>query len=186
MRVMKNSFMAATPGEDDFQNPEETFDLLPSGKERITIRLDREVLDYFRRQVEERGGGSYQTLINQALREYILGRQVPLVRTLRRVVREELASGGELVFPAGQDLFSRERPDGLVHLKTGCKQGTNMRTFVERISGRNRPAVDDKDKAQKIVVELTQRASSEGLCQRLGGWLVSAAMRKPEQAHTGP
>jgi uncharacterized protein (DUF4415 family) len=63
----------------------------PPGKERITIRLDHEVLEWFRQQVNARGGGNYQTLINQALREYILSHQVSLEELLRRVVREELA-----------------------------------------------------------------------------------------------
>lgn len=36
------------------------------------------------------GGGNYQTLINDALHEYITRRREPLEETLRRVVREEL------------------------------------------------------------------------------------------------
>lgn len=36
------------------------------------------------------GGGSYQTMINAALRDYIEQRAEPLEDTLRRVVREEL------------------------------------------------------------------------------------------------
>jgi uncharacterized protein (DUF4415 family) len=63
---------------------------LPPGKQRITIRLDEEVIDWFRQQVETQGGGSYQTMINQALREYIFMQREPLEQTLRRVVREEL------------------------------------------------------------------------------------------------
>lgn len=65
-------------------------DPLPSGKTRITIRLDDEVLEWFRGQVEAAGGGNYQTLINAALREHIEQRREPLEETLRRVVREEL------------------------------------------------------------------------------------------------
>lgn len=61
-----------------------------AGKTRITIRLDDEVLEWFRQQCEEAGGGSYQTLINQALRQYISATEEPLEETLRRVVREEL------------------------------------------------------------------------------------------------
>ena len=61
------------------------------GKERITIRLDVDILDWFRNQVEEQGGGNYQTMINQALRDYILSHRVPLEEIVRRVVREELA-----------------------------------------------------------------------------------------------
>jgi len=63
---------------------------LPPGKTRITIRLDEAVIDWFRQQTENQGGGNYQTLINQALREFILAQQEPLEETLRRVIREEL------------------------------------------------------------------------------------------------
>lgn len=45
---------------------------VPKGKTRITIRLDKDLLDWFRSQVEAAGGGNYQTLINSALRDYVL------------------------------------------------------------------------------------------------------------------
>ena len=61
-----------------------------AGKTRITIRLDDEVIEWFRQQVTEAGGGNYQTLINQALREYMRNTEQPLEETLRRVIREEL------------------------------------------------------------------------------------------------
>jgi uncharacterized protein (DUF4415 family) len=64
---------------------------VPGGKERITIRLDSDVLDWFRQQVEGAGGGSYQSLINAALRRHIEEASEPLEATLRRVLREELA-----------------------------------------------------------------------------------------------
>ena len=60
------------------------------GKTRITIRLDDDVLEWFREHAHAAGGGNYQTLINLALREYIHSRKEPLERTLRRVLREEL------------------------------------------------------------------------------------------------
>jgi uncharacterized protein (DUF4415 family) len=60
------------------------------GKTRITIRLDDDILDWFREEVHLAGGGNYQTLINRALREHIQGRREALESTLRRVVREEL------------------------------------------------------------------------------------------------
>ena len=62
----------------------------PAGKTRITIRLDDEVLTWFREEVHSMGGGSYQTLINQALREYVQNQREPLEKILRRVIREEL------------------------------------------------------------------------------------------------
>ena len=58
------------------------------GKERITIRLDADILAWFRTQVA--GGGNYQTLINEALRGHIAEREGTLERTLRRIIREEL------------------------------------------------------------------------------------------------
>jgi uncharacterized protein (DUF4415 family) len=64
----------------------------PPGKTRITIRLDDEVLDWFRDQVNRAGGGNYQTLINAALREHI--ERHSLEELLRRVVREELSRAG--------------------------------------------------------------------------------------------
>lgn len=58
------------------------------GKTRITIRLDDDVLDWFRAKVS--GGGNYQSLINAALREHMRGQGSALEDTLRRVLREEL------------------------------------------------------------------------------------------------
>jgi len=63
---------------------------VPPGKTRITIRLDNEILDWFKKQVHEAGGGNYQTLINAALKEYISARTEPLEMVIRRVIREEL------------------------------------------------------------------------------------------------
>jgi len=58
------------------------------GKTRITIRLDTDVIDWFKAQVNEAGGGNYQSLINEALKRNIS--QHGLERTLRRLIREEL------------------------------------------------------------------------------------------------
>ena len=58
------------------------------GKTRITIRLDTNVIEWFKAQVNEAGGGNYQSLINEALKGHI--QQYGLVRTLRKLIREEL------------------------------------------------------------------------------------------------
>jgi hypothetical protein len=63
-------------------------------KERITIRIDRDILDWFRKQVYDAGGGNYQTLINQALRSVKEGSSPGLERTLRKVIREEVGTAG--------------------------------------------------------------------------------------------
>jgi len=63
---------------------------VPPGKTRITIRLDDDVLAWFRDQVHSAGGGNYQTLINQALRRFMEQGGEPLETVMRRVVREEI------------------------------------------------------------------------------------------------
>jgi uncharacterized protein (DUF4415 family) len=63
---------------------------LSPGKTRITIRLDNAIIEWFRNQVEARSGGSYQSMINNALREYVLRGGEPLESYLRRIIREEL------------------------------------------------------------------------------------------------
>jgi len=63
---------------------------VPPKKTRVTIRLDNDILDWFRRQVDEAGGGNYQTLINEALHGFMRQKQEPLESTLRRVVRDEI------------------------------------------------------------------------------------------------
>jgi Arc/MetJ family transcription regulator len=65
-----------------------------TGKTRITIRIDDDILEWFRAQVHAAGGGNYQSLMNQALREYIETKREPLEATLRRVLREELPGYG--------------------------------------------------------------------------------------------
>lgn len=66
--------------------------VLPSSgnKVRITIRLDRDIVDWFRTKVEEQGGGNYQSMLNDALRKHIERQDQPIEEILRRVVREEL------------------------------------------------------------------------------------------------
>jgi len=64
---------------------------IPKGKTRITIRLDEDLIDWFRNKVNEAGGGNYQTLINAALRDYVRRQEEPLEQVLRRVLREELS-----------------------------------------------------------------------------------------------
>jgi uncharacterized protein (DUF4415 family) len=58
------------------------------GKTRVTIRLDNAVLDHFRKCVDKMGGGNYQTLINDALRENIRGAR--LEKMVPQAVREEV------------------------------------------------------------------------------------------------
>jgi uncharacterized protein (DUF4415 family) len=59
------------------------------GKTRVTIRLDDDVLDWFKAKVDAQGGGNYQTMINQVLRSHIK-QDRPIAELLREVLREEL------------------------------------------------------------------------------------------------
>lgn len=63
----------------------------PKGKTRITIRLDDDVLAWYKARVHESGGGNYQTLINQSLRSIVESASEPLESVVRRIVRDELA-----------------------------------------------------------------------------------------------
>ncbi len=56
-------------------------------KERITIRLDATVLSAFRAEAAA-AGSSYQALINEVLRQHLLGKN--LVKTVRDTIRREL------------------------------------------------------------------------------------------------
>ena len=76
--------------EYDFRSGKRGAVLKARGKTRITIRIDTESLDWFRDLAREAGGGSYQTMINDALREHIASREHRLEDTFRRILREEL------------------------------------------------------------------------------------------------
>ena len=66
----------------------------PKGKTRITIYLDNDVIEAYRKLGDERGRG-YQTLINDALRETLSAGQNPVdAKTLRRILQEELKKAG--------------------------------------------------------------------------------------------
>jgi uncharacterized protein (DUF4415 family) len=76
--------------EYDFRQGKREAVIPQSGKTRITIYIDNDVLDAFRTRAENNGIG-YQTIMNQALREYLDKSSTLLDElTLRRVIREEL------------------------------------------------------------------------------------------------
>ncbi len=78
--------------EYDFSGGQRGAVIPQGGKARITIYIDKSVLEAFRERADRAGSG-YQTMINQALKEY-LANSAPAVdeATLRRVLREELAA----------------------------------------------------------------------------------------------
>ena len=80
--------------EYDFSKAKRGAVLPTTGKTRITLYLDNEVLEHFRDRAEKTGRG-YQTLINEAL-SAAAGRTGQLLtpEAVRRIVREELALQG--------------------------------------------------------------------------------------------
>ena len=80
--------------EYDLSNAKRGSVVKPKGKTRITIYLDDDVIEAYRKMGDERGCG-YQTLINEALRETLGTSQRPVdAKTLRRILREELQKTG--------------------------------------------------------------------------------------------
>ena len=63
-------------------------------KTRITIRLDTDILEHFKGLVNKAGGGNYQTLINNVLRDHMEATDETLEKKLRKIVREELKRAG--------------------------------------------------------------------------------------------
>ena len=78
--------------EYDFSKGKRGAVLPTKGKTRITIFIDDSVLARFK-NLAERTGRGYQTLINDALNAHLGAAAEPITRDIvRRIVREELAS----------------------------------------------------------------------------------------------
>lgn len=76
--------------EYNFENAERGQAVSTKGKTRITIYLDNDILDNFRERADKAGYG-YQTMINEALREYLTKSGKTLnEEIIRKVIREEL------------------------------------------------------------------------------------------------
>jgi uncharacterized protein (DUF4415 family) len=78
--------------EYDFSAAKRGAAIPTKGKTRITIFLDDAVVSRFK-EISERSGTGYQTLINDALNAHLGLKDEPMTRELvRKIVREELAS----------------------------------------------------------------------------------------------
>ncbi len=76
--------------EYDFSQAKRGAVIPQTGKTRITIYIDDDVLEVFRERSDSAGKG-YQTMINEALRQYLSNVKQPLDEAvLRRVIQEEL------------------------------------------------------------------------------------------------
>ena len=80
--------------EYDFAKAKRGAVVSQSGKTRISIYIDNDVLEEFRDRADESGKG-YQTMMNEALRAYLGKSSRPVDETtLRRILREELRTTG--------------------------------------------------------------------------------------------
>jgi uncharacterized protein (DUF4415 family) len=80
--------------EYDFSRAKRGAVIAQKGKTRITIYIDDDLIEEFRERADAAGRG-YQTMINDALREYLTKATRPIdARTLRRILREELERTG--------------------------------------------------------------------------------------------
>src|SRR3970040_1284516 len=76
--------------EYDFSKGKRGAVIPQKGKTRISIFIDNAVLDAFRTRAEKAGTG-YQTMMNEALRQYLAEADQPVTeKVLRQVLRQEL------------------------------------------------------------------------------------------------
>lgn len=88
--------------EYDFSKGKRGAVIVEKGKTRISIFIDNAILDAFRARAEKAGTG-YQTMMNEALRQYLSEAEPVVTETiLRNVLREEI--------PAYLRGASRSRP----------------------------------------------------------------------------
>ena len=82
---------------------------VPRGKTRITIRLDKDVIDWFRSQVEAAGGGNYQTLINSTLKNCVREVTSEIAEAGARYGREFAIDEFGPMTPAAQARWARAK-----------------------------------------------------------------------------
>ncbi len=127
---------------------------VPRGKTRITIRLDKELIDWFRSQVEAAGGGNYQTLINSALRNF--------VREVSSEIAEDRARyGREMVIDEFGPMTAKARSRWAKAMKRRTRKSK-------------------KDQGTPIALERKLLLRSDDLARRLGvsrGELIERGLR---------
>jgi hypothetical protein len=76
--------------EYDFSKGKRGAVIPQKGKTRISIFIDNSILEAFRARAEKAGTG-YQTMMNDALRQYLSEADQPVTeKTLRQVLRQEM------------------------------------------------------------------------------------------------
>jgi len=84
--------------ECDFSNAELVIPPKDPNKTRICIRLDTKILNWFRQRVHEAGGGNYQTMINDALEEFINQRSINIKMMAAGLIETTAILSGSVTF----------------------------------------------------------------------------------------
>jgi len=84
--------------EYDFSKGKRGAIIPTKGKTRITIYIDDSTLNEFREKADKLGGG-YQTMMNEALKDYLSKNTEPPVTesVLRRILKEEFPQQNQLI-----------------------------------------------------------------------------------------
>jgi uncharacterized protein (DUF4415 family) len=106
--------------------------VIPPGKDIITLRLDRDVLDWLRAQ-----GKGYQTLINQVLRAFYEAKRSPLLTEV-----DDALKAATRIDPHVEKAL-RKAGVGTVKTKSAKKSTTPGRVYIEaRPKGRQGSAIE--------------------------------------------
>lgn len=145
-------------------------------KTRITIRLDTKILKWFWQRVDEAGGGNYQTMINEVLKNYIESenkkiRRYPGGLQGEREVRYQMEGEGEGSELKGRgydlkenireyDALGKKRPSGSIAKKkiTATKTVKYNRKGISKLP-------DDQPVLYRIVDE-SGRMNYVGVAQK--------------------
>lgn len=98
----------------DFSNAELIVPPKDPNKTRICIRIDTKTLNWFRQRVREAGGGNYQTMINNALKEFIDRHNIKNELILTGLIETTGTVSGTVTLSTG-NVLTASTWDSLVH-----------------------------------------------------------------------
>ncbi len=119
-------------------------------KTRITIRIDTKILNWFRRKVNEAGGGNYQTMINDILKKYVEGEKAK-AKAVRYAGGPRVE--GDLVYPGGGEAAGLE-------LKG---RGYNLKENVQDWDAPGKKGAGGSKERKKTAVTKTVKFTRQGI-----------------------
>jgi nucleoid DNA-binding protein len=147
---------------------------LKSGKTRITIRIDDDVLKWFRKKVHELGGGSYQSLINESLRTCIKHQDRELEETFRRIIREEFS----LIDKRLESFESKEKDVKKLH--------TSKADLIAAVSEEACLARDDTERIIDSFFKIIANVLKKEGCLALPGFGTFVVPQRKSKGSRGP